>query len=202
MLSKTSTAGVRSFSLSAMLLVSLSVCLFLQVPAAHARSVAGVALDDAITMDDQSLTLRGAGIRKKLFIKLYVGSLYLQNGAASAADIVAADEAMAIRLDILSDLLTRKKMLAALEEGFETSTGGNTAPIQAQIDQLVGAMDDKIRPGDRITLIYDPASGTQVLRDGKRLTTIEGMPFKQALFGIWLSETPVQASLKKALLGN
>jgi hypothetical protein len=31
---------------------------------------------------------------------------------------------------------------------------------------------------------------------------IAGLDFKQALYGIWLGNKPVQASLKKALLGK
>ena len=31
---------------------------------------------------------------------------------------------------------------------------------------------------------------------------IEGLPFKQALFSIWLGEVPAQESLKEEMLGN
>lgn len=169
---------------------------------AHAAKVGGITLEDTATVGEQTTQFNGAGIRKKAFIKLYVGSLYLSAPDSDAAAIVAADETMAIRLDILSGLLTRKKMIAALNEGFDSATGGNTDAIQPQIDQMMSFMQDKISPGDRYTLAYEPGVGTRISRNGEEMAVIEGLPFKQALFGIWLSDKPAQDSLKSAMLGQ
>lgn len=194
MIGRSCGRSVARLALAAALLVSCS--------AALALSIANVTLDDKIVIDNAELQLNGAGLRKKLFIKLYVGSLYSSNPGNDAQALIEADEAMMIRLHILSDLLTRDKMIKALLDGFEKSTGGNTQYIQAQIDQLVDSQQEKIRPGDSFSVFYHPDSGTQVLRNGDLVTTIEGLEFKKALFGIWLSDNPVQASLKKAMLGG
>lgn len=169
---------------------------------ALAVKVAGVELAPTITVGEQELTYNGAGIRKKLFIKLYVGSLYAAQNSNDAAALVSADEAMAIRINVISDFLTRSKMVKALNEGFAKSTGGDTAPVQAGIDQLMELMKDKIKTGNSLTLAYEPGAGTHVMRDGEALSVIPGLAFKQALFGIWLSDSPAQASLKKAMLGK
>ncbi len=169
---------------------------------ALAVKVAGIELAPTITVGEQELSYNGAGIRKKLFIKLYVGSLYAAQNSNDAAALVSADESMAIRINVISDFLTRKKMIQALNEGFAKSTGGDTAPIQAGIDQLMGLMKDKIKTGNSLTLAYEPGAGTHVMRDGEALSVIPGLAFKQALFGIWLSDSPAQASLKKAMLGK
>jgi len=169
---------------------------------ANAAKVSGVTLDDSITVGGETLPLRGAGLRKRLFIKLYVGSLYTAQSDAHAAEIISADEPMAIRINTLSDLLTRKKMVGALKTGFKKSTGGNTAPIQNQIDQLTIVLPDKIRPGTTMTLAYEPGVGTHLLNAEDSVAIIPGLEFKQALFGIWLSDKPAQASLKKQMLGN
>ena len=169
---------------------------------ALAVKVAGIELAPTMMVGEQELTYNGAGIRKKLFIKLYVGSLYAAQNSNDAAALVSADEAMAIRINVISDFLTRKKMIKALNEGFSRSTGGNTAPIQAGIDQLIGLMKDSIKTGNSLTLAYEPGAGTHVMRDGEALSVVPGLAFKQALFGIWLSDSPAQASLKKAMLGK
>ena len=168
---------------------------------AQATTVAGVALDDTMMVGDQSLNLNGAGIRKKLFIKLYVGSLYTAE-KGSAAEIVESDAPMAIRLNLISDLLTRKKMVDALMDGFGKSTGGNLAPIQAGIDQLVSILPEKFAYGTAMTLAYEPGVGTHLMDGDESISVIEGLEFKQALFGIWLSDQPAQKSLKKAMLGE
>lgn len=168
---------------------------------AHATKVAGVTLDETMMVGEQSLTLNGAGIRKKLFIKLYVGSLYTAE-KGSAADTVAADSAMAIRLNLISDLLTREKMVGALMDGFKKSTGGDLAPIQSGIDQLISVLPEKFESGTVMTLAYEPGVGTHLMDGAESISVIEGLDFKQALFGIWLSDKPAQKSLKKAMLGQ
>ncbi len=186
-------------------LMSISALLFSALffmGTANAAKVAGVTLDDSITVGGEDVPLRGAGLRKRLFIKLYVGSLYSGDAGASAADVIGADKAMAIRLNTLSDFLTRKKMVGALKTGFKKSTGDNTAPIQAQIDQFIGVLPDKIKPGTEMTLAYEPGVGTHLMNGDESVTVIPGLEFKQALFGIWLSDKPAQASLKKGMLGN
>jgi Chalcone isomerase-like len=45
-------------------------------------------------------------------------------------------------------------------------------------------------------------AGTQVNMNGKMLGTVEGGAFNQALLKVWLGEKPVDASLKKAMLGQ
>ena len=188
--------------LSKFVLPGLIMTLALIAGPLQAAKVGGITLDESITVGSTETLYNGAGLRKKLFIKLYVGSLYLTTPSTDANAIIDADEAMAIRLNILSDLLTRDKLLSALKEGLDNSTGGNTAPIQPQIDQMIALMQDKVSPGDTLTLAYEPGVGTHVMRDGKELDVIEGLPFKKALFGIWLSDKPAQKSLKTDMLGG
>lgn len=168
---------------------------------AKAIEVAGVTLDESITVGEQSIPLRGAGIRKKLFIKLYVGSLYT-NETGSAADVIASDAPMAIQLNLISNLLTREKMVDALMEGFDKSTGGKLAPIQDSIDQLIGVLPEKFAYGTSMALVHEPGVGTHLMEGDTSISVIQGLAFKQALFGIWLSDSPAQASLKKAMLGK
>jgi len=180
----------------------LALTLALCSAPAFGKKVAGVELADSISIGSNELSLNGAGIRKKLFIKLYVGSLYLAESGNDGNTIITADKPMALRLNILSDLLTQKKMVKALKDGFNNSTNGNTAPIQAEIDQMIALMQEKIRPGDSYTLAYEPGIGTRVSRNDEEMSVIAGLAFKQALFGIWLSDKPAQASLKKAMLSK
>ncbi len=188
--------------LSKFVLPCLIMTLALVAGPLQAAKVGGITLDESITVGSTDTLYNGAGLRKKLFIKLYVGSLYLTTPSSDANAIINADEAMAIRLNILSDLLTRDKLLSALKEGFDKATDGNTAPIQPQIDQMIALMQDKVSPGDTLTLAYEPGVGTHVMRDGNALSVIEGLPFKAALFGIWLSDKPAQKSLKSDMLGS
>jgi len=182
------------------LLFSLAAT-FVATPA-HAKKLRGIELPEATTIGGDDLVLNGAGVRTRLIIKLYVGSLYTTTKSSDAAAILDADEPMAIRLNIISDLLTRDKMVKALKKGFNSSTGGDTSAIQPQIDQMLGLMTGKIGTKDQYTLHYTPGTGTQVSKNGEAVGVIEGLDFKKALFGIWLSDKPAQGSLKAGMLGK
>jgi hypothetical protein len=49
-------------------------------------------------------------------------------------------------------------------------------------------------------MVYLPNQGVSVSKNGKLMGTVVGAKFKQALFGIWLSDKPADADLKQALL--
>ena len=66
----------------------------------------------------------------------------------------------------------------------------------------MATLHQAIEVGDVYEFIYIPDSGLDILRNSEFLDTITGLEFKKAFFGIWLSDNPVQKSLKKAMLGN
>ena len=151
----------------------------------------------------KQLILNGEGTRTKFIISVYQMGLYLQQKNKNAAQIINANEPMAIRIKIISGFASADKMKHAIKQGFKAATGGKTAPIQAQINQLISkGFSSKINKRDIFDLAYTPAGGTKVIKNGKPLTVIKGLPFKRALFGIWLSTRPVQSSLKNELLGG
>lgn len=168
---------------------------------ASAKEIAGTDIPETFDYAGNTMHLNGSGVRKKAFIKLYVGSLYLTEKSSDATKIIAEDSPMAIRLNIKSSLISPKRMKAATLEGFEKSTEGNIKPIKQEIDTMLATFDEGIDSSDSYTLVYIPTTGVNIVRNGKKLTTIKSIEFKKALFGIWLSDNPVQANLKKQMLG-
>jgi hypothetical protein len=90
----------------------------------------------------------------------------------------------------------------ATREGFENATKGNPEPIKSQIEEFISVFKEKIEKNDIFELIYLPAKGLEVYKNGEFKSRIEGLAFKQALFGIWLSDKPAQKSLKEEMLGK
>jgi hypothetical protein len=64
-----------------------------------------------------------------------VSTLTAKSNNADA--IVKSNGRSAVRLHITSGLVTSDRMSEAVKEGFQKSTGGKTAPIQAKIDRFV-----------------------------------------------------------------
>lgn len=169
---------------------------------AGAATVEGVEVPETLSADSAELKLNGAGVRSKWFMDLYVGGLYVPQTTDDAQSIIAADEPQAITLHIISGLITSDKMTSATLEGFQSATNGNTAPIQPQIDAFLDVFKEEIKEGDVFKLVYLPGTGVQVMKNGEERGVIEGMAFKQALFGIWLSDEPAQQDLKESMLGQ
>lgn len=149
---------------------------------------------------EHRLVLNGEGSRTKAFLEMYVAGLYLTQPSSDAALIVADDKPMAIRIKITSSFVSQKSLVDSLEDGFKAATGGNTNEIRKQIDEFRGCFKEAISKGDVIDLVYLPQHGVIVNKNGKFQSTIQGTKFKQALFGIWLSNQPADANLKQAML--
>jgi hypothetical protein len=176
-------------------------CLLASSGSVIAYTAGGVNLPDKMQVAGTTLLLNGAGVRTKFVLTLYAGGLYLKAKTADGNKIIQANEVMAIRLKTISGFITAEKMATAIKEGFHNSTGGKSSALQPQINQFMAAFKQKIVKGDEFDFIYTPATGTQVIKNRKVLTTIKSFPFKKALFGIWLSNRPAQQSLKKEMLG-
>lgn len=166
-------------------------------------TINGVTLPASVKNGATELVLNGGGIRKKLFFKLYTAGLYVQAKTKSATDVVNSDKPVAFRLTITSGVINSGNMSEAIQEGFGKSLKGNTAPLQAKIDQLVNTFkSEEIKEGDTFELFYVPGEGVKASKNGKLKATIPGLDFKKALFGIWLSDDPVDADLKTGLIAG
>ena len=182
--------------------ILLVLAVLLMAPSVYAVEVGGKNLPDSITVGKDTLQLNGAGIREKWFMDIYAGGLYLKNKSSDANQIMNADEPMAIRMVVISGLMTQEKMVAALNEGFEKSTGGNIDAFRDKIDKYIAGHAGEIVADNVIEYQYVPGEGTSVFRNGEKRTTIEGLDFKKAVMGIWLCDEPAQESLKEKMLGK
>lgn len=166
------------------------------------KEVGGVTLPATQKFNEHTLHLNGAGVREKLWIDLYAAGLYLEKKTSNADEVLNSDKPMAIKLHIVSKLITSDKMVEAVTEGFEKATNGNTAPIQDEINTMLGFFKEDIKKNDVFDLVYVPSKGVIAHKNGKERGVVEGKEFKKALFGIWLSNRPADDDLKKELLSG
>ncbi len=162
----------------------------------------GITMPDQLQSENQSLTLNGAGIRNKFIFDIYVAGLYLPEKNSNASTIISSHSPMAIRLHIISSKITSKKFSKATRQGFEKSTNNNTKHISTQIDQFIDIFSEPIMKGDIIEFINVYEKGVIVTINGIEKAVIPSDEFKSALFGIWLSDNPIQVQLKEAMLGK
>lgn len=181
----------------------LLLCLvgLFQISSAQMK-VGGISLPSTLTYNQTEFELNGAGVRERFWISMYVSALYLEEKSQNPEAIMSADKPMAIRLHIVSKLITSKRMVDAVTDGFEKSLDGNTAPVQDRIDKLLGYFKEDIKKDDVFDLVYQPGKGITAYKNGEARGTVEGLDFKSALFGIWLSDDPADEDLKEKMLGK
>ncbi|MBI2296975.1 MAG: chalcone isomerase family protein [Betaproteobacteria bacterium] len=171
-----------------------------------AAEVEGVKLADKVRVGDAGpeLVLNGAGVRTRVFFKVYVGALYLQQKKTSAEAALADTGAKRVAMHMLRDLAA-DQLFSALNDGLRNNhTPEVLARLEPQVRQLEGIFNavKAAKTGDAIVLDFLPGTGTRVVVNGEAKGTIPGDEFSRALLRIWLGESPADAGLKKAMLGG
>lgn len=180
-------------------------CLVFGASQALAIELADVKVDESANVAAQDLKLNGAGIRTKVFFKVYVGALYLTEVKTTAADVLAQAGAKRVKLTMLRELGSDTLSHSLMEGIDNNTTAEERAKIATQLTKLTELFGKvpQVNKGDVLTLDWIPASGTVVQLNGKQLGEIfPDVAFYNALLKIWLGEKPVDGSLKKHLLNE
>ncbi|MEN8760789.1 MAG: chalcone isomerase family protein [Thiogranum sp.] len=164
--------------------------------------IAGIELADSYQVGQQSLLLNGAGIRSKLFIKIYVGALFLGKTSNSPAAILASTGAKSMQMTMLYKEVEAKKITQGWNDGFEANL--NDVELKALENRLskFNALFPALRKGDIVRMDYSPDIGTELSINNRQLGRIEGADFFAALLKVWIGEHPADKTLKKGLLGG
>lgn len=181
------------------LALTLALTVLASLPAAAAE-LAGVSMPARATVDGQELVLNGMGLRKKFFIKVYVGGLYLPQKQSDPGAILAADEPRRMVMHFLYDV-DKGKICEAWNEGLEKNRPDHSDVVKAQFVDLCDLMVD-FEEGDRMVLTYDPDEGTSVRINDEVKDTIAGKPFADAILSTWIGPNPPSKDLREGLLGQ
>ncbi|WP_431243138.1 chalcone isomerase family protein [Flavobacterium sp. P21] len=175
---------------------------FSTVSAQTQLEVNGVTVPRKIEVQNKTMRLNGAGGRSKMWLEVYVQALYLSQLSQDPKFIIDSDTEMAVRIEITSSMVSSNKLTKAMNTGFEKSAGSNLEALRPRIEQFKTLLSDPITEKDVFILFYNPLDQTvNVIKNDVPKGKITGFDFKQALFGIWLSDKPVDETLKKHLLG-
>ena len=180
----------------------MAVFAWMLAATALAADVGGVKLDDKATVGGAPLVLNGAGIRTRAVFKVYVASLYVP-AKATTLDAVLAKAPRRIQLNLLRDL-SGDQLADAVNDGMKDSNSAADADaVKAQTAEFITILKGMgaLKEGSIITIDYADGA-TKVGFNGAPKGSIAGEPFNRALTRIWIGDKPVQADLKKAMLGG
>lgn len=179
----------------------LGATLVLAAATASAATVAGANIEDRVTVNNQSLVLNGAGLRKKFVVKVYVGALYLAAKQNNATTILATDGPRRMVMHFLYDV-DKGKMAEAWAEGLEANTPNASPEVKTAFKTLSSWMED-MKEGQRLSMTYVPGIGTTVEVNGKNKGTLGGKATSDAILNTWIGPKPGPGGdFKKAILGQ
>ncbi|MBU2490330.1 MAG: chalcone isomerase family protein [Proteobacteria bacterium] len=178
--------------------------LLLFAPAASAREVAGAQIPEILTLEGRKLSLQGTAIRKKFFVKVYVGALYTTHPMTTGRDVILANEPMVLRMHFIRAGVSPETLRDSWIESITTTLGTAAGSVRGKIKQFANAFTHETREGDDYDIVYLPDKGLEVRYNGQVTTAIEGLLFKGVVFGIWFGDPPFKelASMKNGLLGK
>lgn len=184
----------------AWLAAPMAALLWISPPAA-AEEVEGIALPERVTVAGEPLVLNGAGVRRYFFFKVYVGALYLEERLATPRAVIERPVAKCLRLYFLRDV-DAEDITEELLRGVRANTGElDFARLRGRIERLRAAIPD-LRAGDRVQLAFLRSARTKAWINGALVADVGGRDFQTAVLLFWLGDHPVDARLKRALLGR
>lgn len=177
--------------------------LSIAVPA-MAVEVAGVQIAEHVGGADgrQALTLNGAGIRSKFFVKVYVGALYLPEKTNDVATILAMPGAKRVSMHVLYDEISKQKLTGGWTDGFRDNHEQAVFDALKPRVRTFNALFDTVKKGDVILMDFSAGGATHVTINGNNKGSVGGADFQRALLKVWLGEEPADADLKEAMLGG
>jgi len=181
------------------LLTALVLTLF-SAGQSTAVEVAGVQLDHAVTVQSHQLKLNGFGIRKKFFVKVYIGSLYAAKRLPTAAEALRDSRDKLIRMNFLHSKVDKEKIIEAFSEGI-----ANNSPDligSPDVKKFLGLFTADFNRGDVVDLILGADGSVSANHNGKPLGTVASTKLAKGVLAIYLGEKPADEGLKKGMLGN
>lgn len=169
----------------------------------NAKEISGVNVAESVALGDQNLVLNGAGVRTKMMFDIYVAALYRSEKSKQAETVLADVGARRILVHMVFGLKS-EKLLEAFTSGITANqTSAQLLALDTPLKKFAAifAAIPEVKKGDVILFDYLPEIGTKVIVNGVERGVIAGVEFNRALLSVWLGNKPVDADLKKDLLG-
>lgn len=167
---------------------------------AFAVEVAGVNLESAVTVNSQSLKLNGYGIRKKLFVKVYIGSLYTVKKFVSPAELLADSGDKLIRMNFLHSKVDKEKIIEAYQEGFANNSSGLAG--SPDVKKFLSFFSGDFMKGDVVDLALLANGTVTATHNGRQLGQLQSPKLAKGVLAIYFGDKPADESLKKGMLGK
>lgn len=179
--------------------VFVAALLLLASGSALALELGGHDIPQTVRVGDQTLVLNGAGIRKKLFSRVYVCALYLPKLTRDASAILDSDRPWQVAMHFMRNI-DHHDVLQAFKDSFERDPLPQSPQSEAELEKFHVVLDD-LKKGQDLTIRYVPGVGTTLHAPTANSSTVPGREFANAILRTWLGSNPVDPQLKDKMLG-
>lgn len=183
---------------------SLAFAACVSVPAfADTVTISGVKLDDTAQVGNQNLKLNGAGVRYKVFFKVYVAALYLPEAKSTTPEVLAMPGAKRVTLVMLRELSNDdlgQRFMDGLRNNLDIEERGKLIKPMITFGQMFSLVP-VLKKGDILTFDWIPGTGIVCQFNGQKVgETINDAAFYSAVLKIWLGKHPADDALKDKML--
>jgi hypothetical protein len=168
---------------------------------AWALDVAGVNVAPTVAVRQKTLTLNGAGVRKKyLTVKVYVGALYTERKVSTPAQLLADPGEKLLRMKFVYKKVEKKVIVEAFAEGLENNSPEAARSAEAKAFLSWFAAD--FVAGDTVDIFLSPDGTVTATHNGNALGSVRSPALAKGVLLIWFGEKPADGGLKKEMLGE
>jgi len=167
---------------------------------AFALDVAGVNVPPTVVIQQKTLSLNGAGIRKRFLFKVYVGSLYTERKVTTPAQLLADPGDKLVRMNFVYKKVDKGDIVKAFAEGLENNSPAVARSAEAKA--FLSWFTADFVAGDTVDISLSADGTVAASHNGKTLGTVRSPALVQGVLLIWFGEKPADGDLKKGMLGS
>jgi hypothetical protein len=179
---------------------AVALSLLLLASPAFGMEVAGVNVAPTVTAGQKTLSLNGAGIRRKFFFKVYVGALYLERKVASRDELLRDPGDKLVRMIFVYKKVEKEKIVEAFAEGFSNNTPAVAGTAEAK--EFLSWFTSDFVAGDTVDIALASDGTVSATQNGKPLGMLRDPALSRAVLRIWFGDKPADAGLEKGMLGE
>jgi hypothetical protein len=181
------------------LYILILAILSLDIAKLSAAQIRGVYFHDSVTVADEVLEIRGAGLLRWLFFKIYIVALYLPSEIQSRN--VLNDMPKRLEFHFFSSMKAEQFVESGEHFLLKNASSDELTSLRTKINAFNNLYRD-VEEGERYSLTYIPGEGTELALNGKALGKVNGYDFASVYYRIWLGKKPVDDDLKRMLLNG
>lgn len=170
----------------------------------YADSLTAVHLEEVITLypGGAELRLKGSAIKSNARQALYVGGLYLENDAKSAAEILESNGQKRFVIKTGTSIKP-DSIIRAINLGITVNhTEQELLQLEPSLKEFNAIWKKEAHEGDEVCVDYRPNEGTFIMVNGVAKGRIAGEQFYKAFLKTWIGDKPLNKDIKEQLVGK